>query len=187
MASRVTQILAELRAGDVDARTRLLDAVYEELRRIAASNLRHERPGHTLQPTALAHEAYVALLGERKGNFEDRAHFLSAAAKVMRSILIDFARARRAQKRGGGRVRITWRADLMGNWSPGPDEILAVHEALETLEAIDPRRSQIVELRFFAGMTMKETAAVMGVSERTAYGLWEHARAWLFRELDDGE
>ena len=182
MSGRVTQILEELRADTPGAREALLEAVYDELKRLATSKIAGERPGHTLQPTALVHEAYLSLLGG-DSDWKDRSHFFATAAKVMRQILVDAARARRALKRGGGRRRVSWREGPGTAWQPDADEVLAVHEALEKLEALDERSCRVVELRFFAGLTVAETAAVMGVSERTVYGRWEHARTWLFREI----
>ena len=182
MGGDITRILDDLRREAPGAREALLEAVYDELKRLAAAQLRSERSGHTLQPTALVHEAYLRLLGGDARGFSDRGHFFGAAATVMRRILVDFARSRKSQKRGGGRVRVTW-ADAEQPLEPSPAEILAVHDALEKLEALDPRMSRVVELRFFAGLTAEEAAAAMNVSVRTLYGLWEHARAWLYREI----
>lgn len=182
MGGDITRILDELRRGAPGAGEALLERVYTELKGLAAAQMRRERPGHTLQPTALVHEAYVRLLGPGAPAFEGRAHFFGAAAKAMRRILVDSARAHRAQKRGGLGGRVTWSEETPA-WAPSPDEILAVHDALEKLEAIDPRMSRVVELRFFSGLTAEEAAAAMGISVRGGYELWEHARAWLFREI----
>ncbi|MFI5402610.1 MAG: sigma-70 family RNA polymerase sigma factor [Planctomycetota bacterium] len=182
MGGDITRILDELRRGAPGAGEALLDRVYAELRSLAAAQMRRERVGHTLQPTALVHEAYVRLLGPGTQAFEGRAHFFGAAAKAMRRILVDSARAHGAQKRGGAGGRVTWSEERPA-WAPSPDEVLAVHDALEKLEAIDPGMSRVVELRFFSGLTAEEAAAAMGISVRSGYELWEHARAWLFREI----
>ena len=179
----MTRILEDLRNESPGARDALLRAVYVELKQIAAKRLRGERSDHTLQPTALVHEAYLSLLGERGGDFRDRSHFFAAAAKVMRQILVDRARSHKALKRGGGRVRVTWKEGAAADWRPTSEEIVAVHDALERLEAVDPVRAQVVELRFFAGLTVAEAASVLGLSERSVYAKWEYARTWLFREL----
>jgi len=182
VGGEITRILEDVRLRAPGAEEALLESVYGELRSLARAQMRRERPDHTLQPTALVHEAYVRLLGGREVDFNDRAHFFGAAAKVMRRILVDFARARGSTKRGGGRARVTWN-DSTPSWAPSPDEILAVHECLDRLEAVDRQMSRIVELRFFSGLTAEESAAAMGISVRSGYVLWEHARAWLFREM----
>ena len=146
--------------------------------------MRRQRPGHTLQTTALVHETYMRLFGkDGAASFQDRSHFFGAAAHAMRSILVDMARARAAQKRGGSRVRITFRDDVHGE-TESAERVLAIHEALAKLEQLDPRKSEVVELRFFAGLSMEETARVLNLSKRTTERLWEHARAWLFREIE---
>ena len=182
MGGDITRILDELRQGAPGAEHALLERVYAELRSLAAAQMRRERAGHTLQPTALVHEAYVRLLGTDAPAFEGRAHFFGAAATAMRRVLVDSARAHRAAKRGGSGGRVTW-SEEKSPWAPSPDEILAVHDALQELETIDPRMGRIVELRFFSGLTAEEAAAAMGISVRSGYELWEHARAWLFREI----
>ena len=182
MGGDVTRILDELRRGVPGAEDALLERVYSELRSLAAAQMGRERAGHTLQPTALVHEAYVRLLGTGAPAFEGRAHFFGAAARAMRRVLVDSARAHRAAKRGGAEGRAI-PAEEDSTWAASPDETLAVHEALGRLEAIDPRMSRVVELRFFCGLTAEETAAAMGISVRSGYELWEHARAWLFREI----
>lgn len=182
MAGRVTQILEELRRDTPGAREALLEAVYDELKRLAASKIAGERPDHTLQPTALVHEAYLKLMGGESRDFEDRSHFFGSAARAMRSILVDFARQRLSAKRGGAIAKITL-DDSDQPVDKDTGEILAVHEALEKLEEIDPERSRIVELRFFGGLAMDEIAAVLGVTERTVYRSWNTARAWLFKEM----
>jgi len=182
----VTVILEELRQGTPGAREELFRIVYAELKQLAAAKMRRQPGDHTLQPTALVHEAYLRLMGSEAPRFEDRSHFFGSAARAMRSILVDFARQRQSLKRGGGRAPSTLQDDdRAAGKAPDPDpaEILAVHEALEKLEAIDPDRSRVVELRFFGGLEMEEIAAVLGVAERTVYRSWNTARAWLFREM----
>jgi RNA polymerase sigma factor (TIGR02999 family) len=182
VAGRVTEVLRELDGGSAEAREELFRLVYAELRRIASAHMRREPQGHTLQPTALVHEAYLKLVGE-EGAWGDRAHFLVAASRAMREILVDHARGRAALRRGGGRRRVTLDEGIDAGRSP-TDELLAVHEALARLEAIDAEWSRVVELRYFGGLTFEEAAAVMGVSLRTAKRLWERARAWLLREIE---
>jgi len=180
-AARVTDVLKELRDGAPGAREQLFRLVYQELRRIASAHMRREPTGHTLQPTALVHEAYLKLLGEE--GWRDRAHFLVAASRSMREILVDHARARAALRRGGGRGRVTLDEGIDAGRSP-TDELLAVHDALARLEAIDPEWSRVVELRYFGGLTFEEAAEGMGVSVRTTKRLWERARTWLLREIE---
>ena len=179
---RITDVLGELRQGAPQAQDELFDLIYSELRRLADSYMRRQPSNHTLQPTALVHEAYLRLMGSPEPSWNDRAHFLTAAARAMRSILVDFARRRAAIKRGGGRARITFLEEAHAGMHPA-DEILAVHEALEKLETIDEKGSRVVELRFFGGLTVQETARVLDVSEPTIYRIWQHARAWLYREI----
>ena len=176
----VTGLLAAWGNGDQGAGP-LMDAVYGELRRLARGYLRRERPDHSLRPTALVHEAYLKLVDQRRVRWESRAHFFAIAAHLMRRILVDHARAHKAAKRGGGaRVPLL---DIDAG-APAPDvEILALDRALDRLEAIDQRRSQLVELRFFGGLTVDETAAVLAVAPITVKRDWVLARAWLYREL----
>jgi len=182
----VTGILAELRHGGADRDTamqRLVPLVYDELRVLARAQLRHERPDHSLQPTALVHEAYLRLLGATPSGFNDRQHFFRAAAQAMRRILVEHARARTRQKRGGARVRV----DLSGldlAHDPDPDQLLALDEAIRRLEEQDPEAAEVVRLRFFAGLSVEETARATGLSERTVKREWAFARAWLFAALD---
>ncbi|MDH3593173.1 MAG: sigma-70 family RNA polymerase sigma factor [Planctomycetota bacterium] len=183
MAGRITQVLEELSRGTPGAREELLQLVYDELKRLAEIQMNDQRPGHTLQPTALVNEAYLRLLGEGKSKeWEGRAHFFRTAARAMRSILVDFARARAALKRGGDAAKITFDEGLVGS-DEATYQVLAVHDALQRLEERDPDMSRVVELRFFCGLTVEETGRVMGMSERSVYHVWEHARAWLFREI----
>ena len=179
---RVTEALTELRRGSADAEQQLFDVVYSELHRLAAAQMRRQPSGHTLQPTALVNEAYLRLMGAPDPSWNDRAHFLTAAARSMRSILVDFARRRGAQKRGGGQRKVTLDEKVHAG-THATEEIVAVHEALKKLEQIDPQGGRVVELRFFGGLTVEETAKVLGVSEPTVYRAWEHARSWLFREM----
>jgi len=181
----VTRWLEDARAGDDAARERLLDALYATLRDIARRHMRHERANHTLQPTALVHEAVLRLLGRETLAFEGREHFLRAASRAMRRVLVDHARARRAAKRDGG-VRVTLHDDAGASASPDVD-LLALDEALDRLAAVEPRWAQVVELRFLLGLEVDEAADVLGVSSATVKRDWRFARAWLERELrEDG-
>lgn len=160
----------------------LLPIVYDELKRLAAAYLRRERPGQTLQPTALVHEAYLRLRKDRPDRWQNRAHFCAIAAHSMRQILIERARARGAKKRGGAGARVTLDEALMGGVPP-PVDLVALDEALERLEAMDPEQARLVELRFFGGLTIEETAEAMRTSPATVKRHWMVARAWLAREL----
>jgi RNA polymerase sigma factor (TIGR02999 family) len=179
----VTQILDAIQSGEPKAAERLLPLVYDELRRLAAQKLAQEKPGQTLQPTALVHEAYLRLIGaDADKRWHGRGHFFAGAAEAMRRILIDHARTKRAAKRGGGRRRLS--LDDVEAIAPEPDEdVLAVDEALTNLAAVDRPAAELVQLRHFAGLTLPEVAEVLGVSPRTADRLWAYARAWLHREL----
>jgi RNA polymerase sigma-70 factor (ECF subfamily) len=161
----------------------LLPIVYQELRRLAASYLRRERPGQTLQPTALVHEAYLRLLKDKPDRWKNRAHFCAIAAHSMRQILIERARARGAQKRGGAQPRVTLDEALVAGGNRAID-LVALDEALERLAAIDPEQARLVELRFFGGLTVEETAEAMDISPATVKRHWTVARAWLARELE---
>ena len=179
----ITQILADLRGTDrKTALGRLLPLVYGELRALARVHLRHERPDHTLQPTALVHEAYLRLLGGQDPPWNDRAHFFRAAAEAMRRILIEHARKRGRIKRGGDRVRVRISGVHLGI-EQDPDELLALDEAIRRLEEQDPRIADLVRLRFFAGLSVEETAKVLEVSARTVKREWSFARAWLYNAL----
>jgi RNA polymerase sigma-70 factor, ECF subfamily len=160
----------------------LLPIVYQELRRLAASYLRRERPGQTLQPTALVHEAYLRLLKDKPDRWKNRAHFCAIAAHSMRQILIERARARGAQKRGGAQPRVTLDEALVAGGNRAID-LVALDEALERLAAIDPEQARLVELRFFGGLTVEETAAALGISPATVKREWALAKGWLYREL----
>ncbi|HVG23463.1 MAG TPA: sigma-70 family RNA polymerase sigma factor [Thermoanaerobaculia bacterium] len=180
--SEVTQLLREWSGGKQEARDELLGLVYEPLRAIAGRHLNRERVGHTLQPTALVHELYLKLIGQRHVAWNDRAHFFAVAAQVMRRILVDHARRRNSDKRGGGVTPVTIGAalDLAATES---FDVVALDVALEQLEQIFPQQARMVELRFYAGLTIDETAAVLGVSAATISREWTMARAWLRRAM----
>jgi RNA polymerase sigma factor (TIGR02999 family) len=181
----VTKLLDAATAGDPKAAADLLPLVYDELRRLAAARLAAEKPGQTLQATALVHEAYVRLVGGDEGRqWAGRGHFLAAAAEAMRRILVECARRKGSLKRGGGRARAELRdADLVAE--EAPDEVVAVDEALTGLAAADPLAAELVKLRYFAGLSVPEAAEALGLSARTAERLWAYARAWLRRALGE--
>ena len=180
--SDVTRLLLAWNRGDKAARDSLMTAVYDELRRLAALYLSRERPGHTLQPTALVHEAYLQLVGEGRVDWQGRAHFFGAAGRLMRRILVDHARARNAAKRGGGRLMVTFSEALAASAPPDLD-LVALDSALEELAQLDPLQSRIVELRFFGGLSVEETAEVLSVSPATVKRHWTTAKAWLRHQL----
>ena len=178
----ITQLLIAWNRGDLSARDELAPLIYNELRRIAGGYLRRERPDHTLQPTALVNEAYLRLIDQSRVNWQNRAHFFGAAARLMRQILINHAEARRAAKRGGETERVS--LSDVGHFTVGQEvDLIALNEALQNLERIDPQQGQVVELRYFSGLTIEEIAEVMGVSPSTVKREWSTARAWLRREL----
>jgi RNA polymerase sigma factor (TIGR02999 family) len=182
--SEVTQLLHAIHQGQAAASEDLLPLVYDELRKLAAHKMASERPGQTLQPTALVHEAYLRLVGSNQAQqWDGRGHFFAAAAEAMRRILVESARRKKRLKHGGALERV----DLDGIELPQPmadDELLALDEALDRLQAIDRRAAQVVKLCFFAGLTQVQAAKELGVSLATAERLWAFARAWLFRELE---
>jgi len=183
-AGDVTILLAQLGAGDQDALARLLPLVYNELRRLAGYYMGNERTGHTLQPTALVHEAFMRLAGQH-ANWQNRAQFMGIAGQLMRRILVDYARKRTTAKRGGILVTLD---EAIGNPCADmalPEEILALDEALERLAQLDPPQARIVELRYFAGLSMEETARTMGMPQRSVEREWAVAKAWLRAELSD--
>jgi RNA polymerase sigma factor (TIGR02999 family) len=186
--SDVTRLLDAAAAGNTQAAADLLPLVYDELRRLAAARIAREAPGQTLDATALVHEAYLRLVGARSSieGFDSRGHFFSAAAEAMRRILIDQARRKQADRHGGGWHRLDVMDTELAVDSCG-DELLAVHEALTQLAAKDASAARLVELRFFAGLTLEQSAEALGVPARTAYRQWAYARAWLRRELDRGD
>lgn len=177
-----TQILKAIEQGDARATEQLLPLVYDELRRLAAHKMANERPGHTLQPTALVHEAWLRLVGDRAFEFENRAHFFAAAGESMRRILVESARRKNRLKRGGLLERVD--VDAVELPLPMPDdELLALDEALGRLSTVDSRAAEMVKLCFFVGLTQEQAAKELGVSISTAERLWGFARAWLFREM----
>ena len=183
-ASKTTEFLRELSAGDSSAADRLMPLVYTELREIAQGCLRRERPGHTLQPTALVHEVFLKLVDQTGVDYRGRTHFLAVSAQAMRRILVDHARARARDKRGGGRPRIELDESLTVS-ARRDEDLLALDEALEKLAQLDPRQAKIVELRFFGGLTVEDVAEALGVSKRTIESEWTMVRAWLRRELSE--
>jgi len=190
--TEVTEIVSRLKeAGGSDRASAedLLPHVYDELRMLARRYLSRERPGHTLQPTALVHEAYIKLVDQSKVDWQGRTHFFAVGAKVMRHLLIDHARGKGRAKRGGGRQRVTLADGLtpFGGRELDAEDLLALNESLDRLAELDPRQARIVELRFFGGLTVPEVALILEVSKRTVEGDWAHARAWLKRELSRRE
>jgi len=183
-AAPFDELVARASRGDRPSLETLMPLVYDELRRLAAHYLRGERPGQTLQPTALVHEAYLRLLKDRPDRWQNRAHFCAIAAHSMRQILIERARARDALKRGGGQPRVTFDESLPAAADGRPVDLLALDAALERLTALDPDQARIVELRFFGGLTIEETAEAMSSSPATIKRHWALARAWLARELE---
>jgi len=178
----VSGILDRVAVGDQKAVSKVMPVVYDELRRLAGRYLRRERPGQTLQPTALVHEAYLRLLKDKKQSWQNRTHFLAIAALSMRQILVERARARDASKRGGAQVRVTLDETLAVHRETSID-LVALDEALTRLALIDPLQARIVELRFFGGLTVEEAAEALGISPATVKRGWSVARAWLKREL----
>lgn len=177
----VSALLMKWRSGDQEALQALIPVVYQELRRIAQHHLQQERPDHTLQSTALVHEAYLRLTTQRPSDIEHRAHFLAVASRVMRQILVDHARGHRAAKRDGGfKVELN---DAMSAQKPQSVDLIALDDALNELAKLDPQQSRIVELRFFGGLSIDETAEIVGVSPTTVKREWATARAWLRREV----
>jgi len=181
----VTQVLEAARQGDPQAATQLLPLVYTELRKLAAAKMARELPGQTLQPTALVHEAWLRVSGPGHTNYQNRAHFFSAAAEAMRRILIDNARRKQAQRHGGGQARVDpEEADIA---APGDDEqLLAIHEALDQFAALDPAKAELVKLRYFVGLSAEQAAEVLGVSVPTVKRHWAYAKAWLYRQMAGG-
>lgn len=184
-------LIERSQAGDEGAAEELMPVVYDELRRIAGAYMKRERPGQTIQPTALVHEAYLRLLKDKKQDWQGRTHFLAIAANSMRQILVERARAKQTEKRGGGRERITLdESTFKGGEGASGDEVaydlLAVDEALDRLALLDGQQARVVELRFFGGLTIEETAATLGTSAATVKRDWTMAKAWLRREVVDG-
>jgi RNA polymerase sigma-70 factor (ECF subfamily) len=182
--SQITGILQDVKHGDRSAWERLLPVVYDELRNLAGQYLRRERRGHTLQPTALVHEAFLKLVDQSRVDWQGRAHFFAIAAQAMRRILVDHARQHQAAKRGGDRERIVFDENLMGG-PPQADNILALEDALVKLAELDAQQARIVELRFFGGLNVAEVAEAMQMSKRSVEREWTMVRSWLRRELSD--
>ncbi|MEL6363932.1 MAG: ECF-type sigma factor [Pseudomonadota bacterium] len=180
----VTQLLSRIRAGDAAAAENLLPIVYEEMRQLARARMARERAGHTLQATALVHEAFLRLTGGEEVGWDGRAHFFAAAAEAMRRVLVDHARRRAREKRGGGAVQVTL-DEQAASVDAGDVDVLALSEALDGLEALDAGMAAVVKLRYFAGLSVEETAAALGASPRTVNRQWTAARAWLRRALAD--
>jgi len=179
----VTLLLAQARLGDREALAKLTPLVYAELRRLAGHYMSLERTGHTLQATALVHEAWLRLAGQRHTEWQSRAHFMGVAAQLMRRILVDYARQRVTSKRGGRVVRVEEERFHAGAGMVQPEDVVAVDEALERLAALDPQQCRVVEMRYFAGMTVEETAEALDISPRTVKRDWSMAKAWLSAEL----
>ena len=181
--SDITLILSRVEAGDAKAAEELLPLVYQELRRLAAHKMANENANHTLQPTALVHEAWLKLVGEVDRKYRGRDHFFAAAAEAMRRILIDNARRKLAQRHGGGQQRLDV-ADLEIATAMQDDDLLLIDDALEKLAALDPQKAELVKLRFFVGLTIEEAAEILGFSVPTAKRYWSFARAWLYQEIE---
>jgi RNA polymerase sigma factor (TIGR02999 family) len=180
--SKASAVLQAAQAGDRQAAAELLPVVYDELRKLAAQRLAYQTPGQTLQPTALVHEAYLRVAGDTSVSWEGRQHFFFAAARAMRDILVEQARRKAGPKQGGDRRRQEL-DDACLVLEPPSDDVLSIHEALAELEARDPLKAQIVLLRYFTGLTMDETAAILGLAERTLDRHWRYIRAWLMKRL----
>jgi RNA polymerase sigma factor (TIGR02999 family) len=178
----VTRLLARWKDGDEAALQELVPIVHEELRRLARRQMAGERPGHTLQPTALVNEAYLRLVNLKKMQWQDRAHFFAMGARLMRRILVDFARSRGYQKRGGGAQQVSL-SEALEVAEGQPTDVVALNDALEALADVDERKSRVVELRFFGGLSVEETAEVLNVSRETVKRDWTFAKMWLLRHL----
>ena len=186
MPSETTQLLTSIRGGDRQGVDRLFELVYDDLRRIAAKYNTPYSPDRALQPTEVVHEAFIKLVDQRHVDWRGRSHFMAVGAKAMRHIMVDFAKSKGRQKRGGGQRRVPL-DDVLVISLRNDDDILAIDEALEELTSINEMRAKIVELRFFAGMTVEEVSEALGVSKRTVEGHWTLAKAWLRRELSECE
>jgi RNA polymerase sigma factor (TIGR02999 family) len=182
--SDVTQILGKIESGDLHAAAQLLPLVYEELRRLAAARMSHEKPGQTLEATALVHEAFMRLVDvDQVQHWNSRGHFFAAAAEAMRRILVDNARRKRRPKHGGDLVRVELDEACCGGGMPD-DDLLALDEALDRLADREPAKAELVKLRFFAGLSLEEAAAALGISRATAKRHWTYARAWLYAQVE---
>ncbi|HEY6806415.1 MAG TPA: sigma-70 family RNA polymerase sigma factor [Pyrinomonadaceae bacterium] len=184
--TNVTQLLLEWSKGDKSALNDLLPLIYDELRRVAAGYLKRERPGHTLQPTALVNEAYLQLAGEKRVDWENRAHFFGAAARLMRRILIDHARSRNALKRGAGEFKETLTEALVAHQPPQVD-LIALDSALDKLAALNPQQVRVVELRYIVGFSIEETAEILSLSVATVKRYWVTAQAFLLKQMSAQE
>ncbi len=185
--SDITSVLRSMNAGDAQAAERLLAIVYDELRMLAAAKMAQERPGQTLQPTALVHEAWLRLGGDAQPAWQNRRHFFAAAAEAMRRVLITTARRRHAARRGAGAEHVDIDVTGLEIAAPVPDEdLLRVHEALDRLAVEDSRKAELVKLRYFVGLSIKDAADVLGMSKRSADREWAYARAWLGNEIRQG-
>lgn len=182
-SQHLTQMLIQLSEGNAQMVDDILPLIYDELRRLAGSYLRRERSDHTLQPTALVHEAYIKLIDQTQVKWQNRAHFFGIAANIMRRILVDYARQHKAEKRGGAAEKMPLEEEILIVSEGKSAELLALDEALENLAKIDPQKSKIVELRYFGGLSVEETAEVLGVSEITVKRHWRMAKAWLYGQL----
>jgi len=180
--AQITRLLIDWRGGDQSALEQLIPLVHEELRRLARRHMAHERVGHTLQATALVNEAFVRLIDVRQVKWQDRAHFFAMSSRLMRRILVDFARSKGYQKRGGGAQKVSLDEALVVATEPGQD-LVALDDALNALAAFDVRKAQVVEMRFFGGLSVEETAEALNVSVDTVMRDWKLAKAWLLREL----
>ncbi|TWT32774.1 sigma-70 family RNA polymerase sigma factor [Blastopirellula retiformator] len=185
MSDDTIQLLAALSRGETDAAEKLLPLVYNELKGIAARQMQRERADHTLQPTALVHEAYLKLIDQNRVEWQGRAHFCAIAANVMRRILVDYARQKNAAKRGAGAQKIAIEEDLTPDRASRDVDLVALDDALERLTALNPRHARIVELRYFGGLTVDETAATLDVSPSTVKNDWRAAKAWLLTQLEE--
>lgn len=183
--NEITQMLVELTDGNQDVVNRILPHIYDELRRLAGSYLRKERADHTLQPTALVHEAYMKLIDQRQVKWQNRAHFFGIAAQVMRRILMDHARKHLANKRGGNAEVLPLEDEILVVSHDKSAELVALDDALNQLNEVDPQKARVVELRYFGGLSIEETAEVMGVSVPTVNRHWRMAKAWLYSELSN--
>lgn len=181
----VTRLLRDWSGGDAGAAEQLMPLVYEELRRLARSYLRRERSDHTLQPTALVNEAYLKLIDQSRVSWQDRHHFYGIAAQMMRRVLVDHARAHAAEKRGGALGKVSLE-DANVSTGERAAELIELDDALHRLAEVFPRKGKVVELRFFGGFSIEETAAILGVSDKTVMREWESAKLWLYRRMDDG-
>ncbi len=184
--TQATQILEEAQQGNHEAVDQLFQVAYDQLRRLAVKYLSRERKSHTLQPTALVHEAYMKLIDQTRVDWRGRTHFFAIGAQAMRRILVDYARAHTAAKRGGGRQRVSLDERLMGDFRRSED-VLALDDSLVKLAELDPRQARMVELRFFGGLTVEEVAEVLAMSKRSVEREWTMVRSWLRRELSEDE